>query len=178
MCEPVTLTLLTFGAQAAQAVLQYNEADEDAKSQNAGNAETRRQLREKQELDAMDASRARSQQWEQDAAETNQYAMEHRKAYATLDALVGEGAGGNTASRKLTTLGIKEGQDLATLAANSTRARSEISLGESGRAASTNNQIASIRDVRRPSPLGAALQIGGAAVNAKQQYNKLPKKAS
>lgn len=168
-----TLVALQMAGSAMGSVMQFQQQQEAADQQNAANAEQRRQLHLQQERDAMDASRARSQQWEQDAAETNQYAQEHRKAFATFDALVGEGAGGVTASRKYASMGIKEGQDLTTLASNSTKARSEISLGENGRAATTNNQIASIRDVKGPSPLGLALQIGGAGLDYERQMKPL-----
>lgn len=173
MCEPATLTALQMAGSVLGSGMQFQQQQEAADAQNAANEEQRRQLRQQQERDAMDSARARSQQWETDAAETNQYAMEHRKAFATFDALVGEGAGGVTAQRKLATMSTQQGQDMATLASNSTKARSEISLGENGRAATTNNQIASIKDVKGPSPLGMALQIGGAGLDYERQMKPL-----
>lgn len=165
--------MLQMVGSAVGSFMQSQQQQEAADAQNRANAEQRRQLVEQQARDQMDAARQRSQQWEQDAAEANQYAMEHQRAFATMDALIGEGAGGVTSQRKLASMSIKQGQDLATLASNSTRARSEISLGENGRLQSGNNQIASIRDVKGPSPLGLALSIGGAAMDYKGATTKI-----
>lgn len=169
MCGPAALAVL----QVASSVLQYQQQSEAANQQNQANSIQRQQLRDQQSREQMDASRQRSQQWEQDAAEANAYAAEHRKQFATMDALIGEGAGGVSAQRKFSSMGVKQGQDLATLASNSTNARSEISLGENSRLQSSNNQLASIRDVGQPSILGTALQIGGAAVGYKSGMDKI-----
>lgn len=153
--------------------MQYQQQQEAANRQQAANEETKRQIRLQQEQASMDAARARSQELEQSAAETNQYAMEHNKAMASVDAIVGEGAGGVSATRNIASMGIKNGQDLATLGANHTKQQSEISMQEMASWTSGNNQIASIKEPERPSLLGAALQIGGAAIDYKTKMNKI-----
>lgn len=167
------LPALQMMGTVASTVLQFSQQQEAASQQNRANEIQRQQIRDSQAREQMDAARQRSQQWEQDAAEANNYAAEHRRQFATLDALIGEGAGGVTAQRRFASMSVKEGQDLATLAANSTNARSEISLSENSRLQSGNNQIASIRDVGQPSVLGAALQIGGAAMGYKSGMDKI-----
>jgi len=153
--------------------MQFQQQSQAADAQAAANAEQKRQIRLQQEQASMDAARQRSQELEQSASETNQYAMEHYKAMASMDAIVGEGAGGVSATRNFASMGIKNGQDLATLGANSTKSQSEISMQEMSAWTSGNNQIASIKAPERPSLLGAALQIGGAAIDYGNTMNKI-----
>ena len=173
MCEPATLLAAHLAITAASVAAQYQAQQEAADRQSAANTEQARQIKESQAQASMDAARQRTQATEQASAEANQYAMEHYKAMASMDAIVGEGASGVSAQRNFASMGVKTGQDFATLASNSNKTQSEISLGESAALKSGNNQLASIRAPERPSLLGAALQIGGATINYKTGMHKL-----
>lgn len=174
MCaDPGTLAVLQLVASGAQAAMQFQAQQDAANAQDAANEIQRKQLMQEREQARMDAERQSQQQYEQSAAEVNQYAAQARRDMASFDALLGEGAGGVTAARKVAAIGIQDGQDYATLAANSTKAQAEIGLNERASINATNQKIAAIRPADRPSLLGTALQIGGAGIKYGMQKHQI-----
>lgn len=164
---------MQLAATAAQAVQQQQAAEAQASAQAQANAITRQNIIQNQDQARMDAERQRSQEYTAAAAEANQYASKARSDLATFDTLLGEGAGGVTAQRKVASLGVQQGDGLATIQNNSTMKRSEISLQEAGAITQGNQQIASIRPVDRPSSIGTALTIAGAGIRYGQQMDAI-----
>jgi hypothetical protein len=157
--------------------MAYKGAQNAADAQDAANRETERQLIAEQGRAVMDGERQAQQQYETAAAETNAYGMEVVKARGAYDALIGEGFGGNSGDRKLATMGIRQGQDLATIASNARKSAAEVQMGTANSVNATGQKFASLRPGDRPSALGAVLQLGGAAIDYKTSMNKINKEA-
>jgi hypothetical protein len=164
MClDPATLAMLTMAASAAQGVASYAAANQQAKAQaDAVNAQNR--------ATQMDLERQASQQREDGAAEANAYAQQARRDMSLLDALVGEGAAGNSADRAGVVQTLKNEQDLATIQNNSRRGQSEIGFSS---LASTNTAKQRMAAIQRPSLLQTGLTIAGAGLNYGTTVNKI-----
>jgi hypothetical protein len=169
-----TLSALTFAAAAASSLLQFKAQSDQASAmeQSAAHAEGQR-LR--------DEDRQRQQQYQQDASEVNAYETEARRERAALEALIGEYGGGGTGDRQLASLGVRQGQDRATLADNASRRQQEISLGAAADIGSIRSKGAS---VARPSLAGlglslasSSLQFAGRQQSIKDPYGHLERQA-
>lgn len=179
MCEPTTATLLytQLAMAVASAGVAYKGQQNAADAQDAANRETEKALIAEQGRQQMDGERQAQQQFEASAAETNAYAIQHAKDMGAYDALLGEGFAGNSGGRRLTTMNIRGGQDMATMATNAQKGAAEIQLGTAAGVNATGQKIASLRPGDRPSALGAVLQIGGAAINYQKGVNDMNKPA-
>lgn len=166
MCEPATLSYLTLAIGAAGALAQHESANNAADAQNAQNQLTANIIKQSESLEQMDIARQRQQEYEAAAAEANTYASSARKELGMLDAVMGEGFAGNSGGRQLTTVGIKHGEDFATLASNSNKVQSELGFASSAASNARNQRLASLRDADRPSRFGTALTIAGYGVQA------------
>lgn len=167
MCLPVAaMAALTFAAQAAQGVMQYQGAKAQAKATEQSNAITAQQTQQALDERRNDEARQMQQQYEADASQVNQHQLDAERSQATLDTLLGEyGAAGGSADRRLATLGVRQGQDVATLQSNANKAQQEISMGARSDLVSIANAGASQqRAVARPSVLGTGLTIASAAL--------------
>lgn len=174
MClDPATLAALTLAASAGQAVMAHQSADAQADAQDAQNELTKNILAQEESLTQMDLARQRQQEAENAAAEANAYASQARKDQGELDAILGEGFAGNTAGRKVAAMGIKQGQDVATLTSNSNRVQAELGFATSAASNAKNQKVASLRPGERPSLLGTALTIGGAGLQYGSSMNKI-----
>lgn len=165
MClDPVTLA--TLAITAASAAAQYEQASDAADDQEQANRNTREALQKQRDGERMDSERMQQQAHEEAAGEANAHAMDALKDMAAFDAIAGENGGGVTSQRASAALGIRQGQDLATISSNAQKRQAEIGFGDF---ASTNRQAASmaaIPSVRRPSLMQAGLTIAGAGVTA------------
>lgn len=174
MClDPGTLAALQLATAATAAVAAYQGQSSMADAQAKGNEIQTKQFLLEADQSRMDAERQRSEQYQAAAAETNRYAAEARANLASYDALLGEGAAGNTAGRKLATVGVQNGENLSTLASNATRVQAEIGMGERSSLNATNQKLASLRPVERPSLAGTALTIAGAGLKYGQQMDSI-----
>lgn len=165
-----TLAYLTIAASAASAYVQHESANNAADAQDAQNKLTENILKQNESLEQMDLARQRQQEYEASAAEANAYSRSAQKELGELDALLGEGFAGNTASRQLTTVGMKHGEGFATLASNSNKVQQELGFASSAASNARNQRIASLRDADRPSKAGTLLTIAGHGMQAYGHY--------
>lgn len=173
MCEAMsaaTYAWLTLAGTAASTYVSHASAENQADAQDARNQLTANILKQSESLEQMDLARQRQQEYEAASAEANSYASNARKELGALDAVLGEGFAGNTGSRQLTTVGIKHGQDFATLASNSNKVQSELGFASSAVSNARNQRIASLRAADRPSMGGALLTIAGQGLKSYGDY--------
>lgn len=164
MClDPATIATITAVVAATSAAVQYKTTDNQAKAaEEVANVEAaeRKTAGEIQ----------RQQTHEQAASEVNAYQAQAMKERAALDALLGEYGGGSTANRRLSTLGIQNGQDLATLSANAQRRQGDLSMGERADLYSIRSKAAA---APRPSVLGTGLTIASAGLQYGNRLNEI-----
>lgn len=160
------MAALTFAAQAGQAVMQHQAANAQADATEQANHIAAQQTQQALDERRNDEARQMQAQYTQDASQVNQHQLDAMRTQATMDALLGEfGAAGGSADRRLATLGVRQGQDIATLKSNATAAQQEISMGARSDLISIANAGASQqRAVVRPSVLGTGLTIASAAL--------------
>jgi len=175
MClEPTTTMLLISAAMSAgSAVVAHQGQEAQADYTDQANDIARDQFALDEDLQRMDGERQRQQQYQQDASEMNAHEAEAMRERATLEALLGEYGAGNTGDRRLATLGVRQGQDLATLTDNASKRQQELGFSESAAIGSTRGKLASLRPSERPSKLGLGLQIGSATTTAGMRYHDI-----
>lgn len=174
MClDPTTLAALSFATQATSAVYGYMAQSAQADAQEQQNRVARDLFAQEESLARMDLERQRQQEYEAAAAEANQYAAAARREMATFDALIGEGAAGNTANRRMAAIGIRQGEDLATLKTNANRVQSELGFQASAISNQRIQKVASLRAPERPSLFGTALTIGAAGIQYGNNLNRI-----
>ena len=162
MClDPATLTAMTVmniagaavghiaGVQAAEAQGRA-VADQAAAQQEAISARTAELVR-------------------QQANEANKLSRQTMAEAATFDTIAAEFGGGQTAARMGAVLDVKAGEDIATLAGNHKAQLSQLGRESNAVASRAKSQLASID---KPSILGTALKIGGAAMGDPSMKNK------
>lgn len=157
------LTAATAAVSAGSALVQYQSSSnqaEVASDMAKTEADERRSEGEMQ----------RRQEYEQAASEVNAYQAQAMKERAAVDALLGEYGGGNTANRKLSTLGIQQGQDLATLASNASKKQTELSMSERADLYSIRSKAAA---TPRPSVLGTGLTIASAGLSYGRRMDEI-----
>lgn len=163
MCGPMApiLAALTFATGAASTVMSYQAAKAQAKGQDAQNEEARKAFALEESLAQMDIARQRQQEYENAAGEANAYAAEARREQGEVDALLSEGFSGNSGDRRLSAMGIRQGQDMATLTSNASRVQSELGYSSMAASNTARQKMASLRPSDHPSKFGAALTIAG-----------------
>ncbi len=178
--DPGTLALLSLAASAGSAVIQYQSQANAADAQEQANNIAREQIQKEELLARSNAERQRQAQREADTAEANQYALEAQRSRAALAAMLGEFGGGNTGERRLATIGVQQGQDLATIQSNADRKQSELSLNENAQITSIRNKTSALPMVSQPSLAGTALSIAGSGIQYADRMNKInnPKSTS
>lgn len=160
MClDPITLAAISAGITATTAVVSHNAQSDAAEQQGKA-------LQQQRDAENMDNERAATQERERAAAEANAYASQANKEMAAFDAMTGE-YGGN--GRGMSTLGIQQGQDLATIQSNSLKGQAEIGFSDM---ASANKRTQGMAAINKPSILQTGLTIAGAGVNAASTYQK------
>ena len=87
---------------------------------------------------------------------------------ALFDVVAGEYGGGNSIDRARTIGNLQANETLATIAANARNAQSETGFR---RLATLDQTQAKLAAINRPSVLGTALKIGGAAAGAYAQWD-------
>ena len=127
-------------------------------------------IKRQAELQQNDLARQSEQQREAAAAQMNEHARAAAKDTALFDVLTGEYGGGNSADRARATMGLQQDENLATIQGNARAAAGENSFASLAVQSQAQARLASIQ---RPSKLGTALQIGGAAAGAWSQHNQL-----
>lgn len=169
----VSLMYLAAAASAASTMVQYSQASDAADEQEQTNKNTREALERQRDGERMDSERMQQQAQEEAAAAANAHAMDAYKDMAAFDAIAGENGGGVTSQRASAALGIRQGQDLATINSNAQKRQAEIGFGDF---ASSNRQkasMAAIPSVKQPSLLAAGLTIAGAGLSAQAGVNKI-----
>lgn len=160
-------------ASAASAAQAHQGQKAQADYQNKANDIAEKQFGIEADLQRMDAERMREQERQQAASEVNAYEADAMRDAAHLDAMVGEMGGGNTADRKLTTLGMRQGQDLATMADNATRKQTELGFQESAGLASTRSKVTQLRPGVGPSNGALALSLASTALTTAGRYQSI-----
>jgi len=161
MCLPVPVLMLL--ASSASAIAQHQAASDAADNQAKAIQQTR-------DLERMDATRQQQLAYEAAAGEANAHAMQANKDMASFEALAGESGGGLSMTRGLTTMGIQNGQDMATLASNSRTKGGDIAMGD---IASGVRATSSMASVQRPSSLQTGLTIAGAAMKYRNDMDRM-----
>lgn len=164
MCLPMAapmLAALTFASGAVSTLMSYQSAKAQAKGQDAQNEQTRKALALEESLAQMDIARQRQQEYENAASEANSYAADMRREQSEVDALLGEAFAGNSGDPRTATMGIWQGQDMATLTSNASRVQSELGYASSAESNSARQKMASLRPADHPSKFGAALTLAG-----------------
>lgn len=129
-------------------------------------------LRDAAYLQGNDLQRQQSQQGAAAAEQMNEHAREAAGDMARAQTIAGEYGGGNSVDRGMAVLGMRAGEGLATIASNAGMADEQTRFDALASTRRTASQLAS---TQRPSNFGTALQIGGAAVNARAQYLSMTK---
>lgn len=150
MCDPVSISL---GLSAATAVTSY--AGMSASAEGQGEA-----VKRASQLQQMDLERQAGQQREAAAQQVNEQARAAQRDAALFDVIAGEYGGGNTADRTAAVARVQQGENLATMGRNAELASQENRFASLATTSAANARLASIQ---RPSLIGTALQIGGAA---------------
>lgn len=111
------------------------------------------------------------------ASEVNAHEDQAMRERAQLDALIGEYGGGVTGERRLSSLAMQQGQDLATISDTAAKRQQEISLGTAGDLRSINSKYSTLPSVNRPSRagLGASLASSVLTFGAKRNEINNPK---
>lgn len=167
------LAALTFATGAASAAMSHQAAKAQANAHNAENEQARKAFALEEALAQMDIARGQQQQYEADASEANDYASAALREWGEANALLGEGFAGNTGSRRLATVGIRQGQDMATLNSNSMRRRGELGFASMAASNSAQQKTASLRPADQPSKFGTALTIAGHGLTYAKTLNDL-----
>jgi hypothetical protein len=167
------LAAATLAIAAAQAVSKYNAESDAADDQEKQNANTREALQRQRDGERMDAERAQQRAHEEAAAQTNEHSMAAYKELAAFDAIAGENGGGVTSQRASAAMGIREGQDLATISGNAQKRQVELGFSDFASQNRQKTALAAIPSVRRPSLLEAGLTIAGSGVKAYSDTQKI-----
>jgi len=117
------------------------------------------------QLQQQDLAIQRDQQHEAAAQQVNEHARAAMRDAALFDTVSGEYGGGNSTDRAATVASIQRDEQLAVLSRNAEMGAQSSSMASM---ASSHNTQARLASIQRPSALGAALKIGGAAVSAYQ----------
>lgn len=176
MCLPMAapmLAALTFASGAASTLMSYQSAKAQAMGHDAQNEQARKAFALEESLAQMDIARQRQQEHEAAAAEANAYAAEARREQGEVDALLGEGFAGNSGDRRTAALGIRQGQDMATLTSNASRVQSELGYASMAASNSARQKMASLRPADHPSKFGTALTIAGHGLTYAKTMNDL-----
>ncbi len=164
---------MMFASTAASAVVAHQSASAEAKSINASNELARNIARQDEQLSQMDIARQRQQEYEAAAGEANSYASQALRERGEMDAILGEGFAGNTGERRTAAMGIRQGNDMATLNSNASKVQAELGYASMAASNTRNQRIASLRDATGPSAFGTALTIAGSAMRTGQDINKI-----
>jgi predicted flap endonuclease-1-like 5' DNA nuclease len=167
------MAAMSLAAQAASSVMQYQGQKAQADYTNKANDIAKKEYADQQAERHAEELRSQQEAYESSQSEANAYQDQAMKERASLDALLGEYGGGVSADRRLASLGIREGQDLATLKSNATKQQQAIGMGSRADQHSLAVQAASLRPAERPSALGAGLTIASAALNYGQRMNTI-----
>lgn len=175
MCTGVETVLLiaSAAASAAGAYAQYDGQRKQANYTDKANDIARHQIELEADAARADQERMRTQQAEQAASETNAYEDAARKQRASLDALIGEYGGGNTGERRLATLGMAQGQDLATMQSNAQKASAEAGFQGTAALSSINSKVTGLTPGMKPSSTGLALNLASTALTAGSRYQTI-----
>jgi hypothetical protein len=163
MCEPTTLMVGMMAISAASTAIQYMDQKQAAEGQEAiiqdGYAQEQQQtLRQYQENTSVAQENTSDRHKEQLVEE------------GRLKAIGAEsGLQGVSNDRQVADANNQGDKDIATIFANLQRSNEQVHSGGMSKQSSANIQMAG---VKRPSGLGAGLQIAGAAVNAYSAYSK------
>lgn len=148
---------------AASAAAKYQADSEAAESQAAAVQQNRNAAR-------MDAERLQQQEQEAAAASVNAHAMQAHKDMAAFDAIAGESGNSVSSQRGRAVMGIKQGQDLATITSNVRKGQQEIGFGDIASSNKSSQQAASIK---QPSLTEAGLTIASAGVRYGTDMNAI-----
>lgn len=172
MCTGIEILMIASAVASAASAAQAHQAQKaQANYTNKANAIAEKQIETEADMQRMDAERQRSQETQQAASEVNAYQLDAMRDRSSMETLLGETGGGGTADRRLTTLGVRQGQDLATMASNATHRQSELGFQESAGLASTRSKVTQLRPGVAPSKAGLALDIAGIALTTAGRYN-------
>lgn len=160
MCEPTTLMVASLALSAATAGISYDNSRKTAKDQADA-------IKRGDELNMMDTARQQSQQAAQGAEAMSQAARRAQAEMASLDTIAGEYGGGVSADRSRSTLGVQQGEELATISSN---ARSGLNESSAGAYASRSRANSQLRSIQGPSLAMTALQIGQAGLSTWDRY--------
>lgn len=164
MCfEPTTLAYLTLAASAVGTGVQYEQQRQSANVQADA-------IEREQNAQLNDQARIMEQQRQSDMAQANAYADQARARMAHMETILGEGGSGVTGDRKLTALGLEQGQDMVTLADNARKRSEDLSFGSYATKVRGSNALASIS---QPSLLGSGLTLASAGLRFNQTMNEI-----
>jgi hypothetical protein len=159
MCEP---TLILAGISIAAAAVQSQQANKAANKQAQALG-----VQAQNQQNALDLQQ---QQTAAQAADRQNEAVKQARAEgATFDAIAGEYGGGVTADRGHAATAFEQNQNLAAIDRDRNAALSQIGQESKGVESSYQSNLASIQ---RPSYIGTALTIAGAAAGGYAGYEK------
>ncbi len=169
------LAALQLATAVGGALVAYQGQRNVAKGQELQNLLARNTFDQEEALGQQDLARQRQEEYEHQADEVNKYAASARRDQATFDALLGESGEGNTAQRRLSVLGITQGQDFATLTSNANRVNSEAGYQSAALTTQRNQKVASLRAPDKVSGFGTALTIAGHGLTYAKTMQSLKK---
>ena len=164
MClDPTGLSYVALAMAVAGAGVAYKTQSDTADNQEKA-------ALQEADLKRSDNDRQAQQLAEQQAAEANALAARQREDTAAFDVIAGENGGGVTAQRTLATIGIKQNQDIKTLASNARNQSGELGYQRAAIGTQMGSKLASIS---QPSLAQLGRSIGSAASNYGASQNTI-----
>lgn len=164
MCDPTTLAYAALAASAGQAVMGYVEGSRQASAQDAA-------IRQSWESTQQQFAVQRDEVNDQATSEMSERAREARIERARLQTIAAEsGLGGLSNDRLESETFFTEGSDLAAIEGNRKRTQRQINANERGAYSDAQSKV---NAVKRPSLIGAGLQIAGAGADFGTTMNKI-----
>jgi hypothetical protein len=174
MCTGVELLMIASAVASAASAAQAHQAQKaQADYQNKANAIAEKQIGVEADMQRMDAERQREQERQQATSEANAYQLDATRERSHLDTLIGEQGGGNTGNRQLTALGVRQGQDYATMASNASNKQAELGFQESATLNSTRSKVTQLRPGVGPSGSSLALSLASTALTTAGRYQSI-----
>jgi hypothetical protein len=167
------MAVASAAVSAAGAVAKEQAEQQAADQQTEGNKRQAEAIQRQRDGERMDAERQQQDAYAAAASSTNEHAQQAYKDLAAFDAISSESGNGVTAQRGAAAIGIRNGQDQATLAANARRQQTEIGFGDFASQNKASASLAAIKPVTGPSMLEAGLTIASAGVTYGTTMNKI-----
>jgi hypothetical protein len=171
MCDPLSMAVTSFTIGAAQQVMSYGAAKNNAAQQTAFYEQNRRNAIMSASLEQQQLDLRRTQEEAKASEESFDAMLEIRKRKATAEVAAGEaGITGLSVDGLLRDFDVAAGRTSDRIQANTEMTTQQLSLEKQGVRARMNDRINSVRPGTQPSGLALGLGIAAQGVDAYSKY--------